>query len=124
MSSWPWYLLAPYAEKARPAGELSLLRRGQRALADGREVPSSAQDVLDRAMLADREHDDRHTVFLGKRERSRIHDLQPAIHGFLMVEPVKALGFGIMFRIRRIDAVDIGGLEYGVALHLGRPQNG
>src|SRR5262249_41182477 len=85
-----------------------------RQRADGREVPSSTQNVLDRAMLADREHDDRHTVFLSKRERGGVHDLQAAIHGFLMVKALKALGLGIMFRIRSIHAIDIGGLENGV----------
>src|SRR5690349_5896136 len=93
-------------------------------LADRRKVPSSAQDVLDRAMLADRKHDDRHTVFLSKRERGRVHDLQAPIHGFLMIEMVETLGRGILLRIRSIDAIDIGCLENGLALHLGGAKNG
>jgi len=107
----------------RPRGDLCSCPPA-RALANGREVPSSAQNVLDRAMPADREYDDRHTVFLGKRERGCVHDPQAAIHGFLMVEAVKAFGLGIVFRIRSIYPIDIGSLENGVTLHLSSPQNG
>src|ERR1700723_612717 len=62
--------------------------RSRKISTDGGEVPFSAQDVLDRALLADREDDDRHTVFLGKRERRRIHDLQAPVQRLLMVEAV------------------------------------
>src|SRR6478752_6293808 len=39
------------------------------ALADGGEMAFPAQHGLDCPPRADREHDDRHTVFPGKRER-------------------------------------------------------
>src|SRR5215470_11203697 len=40
---------------------------------DGR-APLSLQDRLNRSLGMDREHDDRHMVFLGKREGGGVHD--------------------------------------------------
>src|ERR1051326_7947702 len=54
--------------------------------ADSRKVPFAAQDVGNRALLQDRELDDRHAVFLGMRERGCIHDFQALIERFLVVE--------------------------------------
>src|SRR3974377_382016 len=93
-----------------PSSQFLFMGQGGR-LADSRKVSSSAQNAFDRAMFADREHDDRHTVFLGKRERGRVHDLQAAIHGFLMVEAGKRFGLGIVFWIRSMYPIDIGSLE-------------
>src|ERR1700732_2121577 len=59
---------------------------GARALTDRGEVPFSAQNVLDRALLPDRKHDDRNPVFLGKRATRGVHDLQPPVQPLLMVE--------------------------------------
>ena len=73
--------------------------------------------------FADREHDDRHTVFAGKRERGRIHDLQIAVEGLLMARCVITLRLRVLLRIGAIDAVDIGGLENGVASHFGGAQH-
>src|SRR6516225_7733425 len=111
MSSLPWY--PPWHLKpASPPRPCAVAIRRLSALwpptlADGREMAFSTQDGMDRAMLTDREHNDRHTVFLSKRERGCIHDLQPPIHGFLMVEMIKTGGFRIMFGICGIDAVDV-----------------
>src|SRR5579863_9298888 len=73
-----------------------------RTLTDGGEVPFPAQNVLDRAMLPDREHDDRHMIFLGKRERRRIHDFQAPIQRLLMVEMLEPGGFRILLGIGSI----------------------
>src|SRR5277367_3153296 len=106
--SWPppWRL----ARSGRQAGA--------RLLADGGKAPFSAQHLLDRALLPDREYDDRHTVFLGKREGRGIHDLQTLIQGLLMAQPVIALGLRITLRIGGINPIHVGCLEDGAAAHL------
>src|SRR5262247_1414429 len=48
-------------------------------IADGGGAPFAAQHRRDRSFFADREHDDRHTVFLGKREGGGIHHFQVAL---------------------------------------------
>src|ERR1700733_14891546 len=83
--------------------------------ADSGEVTLPAQDSLDRAVLADRENDDRHPVLAGKRERRAIHDLQVAVERLLMVEALVALGLRLALRIGGINPVDVGRLEHGVA---------
>src|SRR5262245_39586060 len=46
---------------------------------DNGRAPLPLQDRLNRSLDVDREHDDRHMVFLGKREGGGIHDFQPAL---------------------------------------------
>ena len=52
------------------------LAREVRLSADDGGAALAAQNRFDRARLLDREHDDRHTVFAGKREGGGIQDLQ------------------------------------------------
>src|ERR1700675_2481276 len=116
MSSWSW----------QPPWRLPRSGRqvGARLLADDGKSPFSAQHLLDRALLPDREYDDRHMVFLGKREGRGVQDLQALIQGLLMAQAIIALVLRVLLRIGGIDAVDIGRLEDSVAGHLGRAQNG
>src|SRR4029077_1000680 len=115
MSWWSW----------QPPWRLprSGLQVSARPLADDGKAPFSAQHLLDRALLPDREYDDRHTVFLGKREGRGIHDLQAFIQGLLMAEAIVALGFRVPLGVGGIDPVDVGGLEHGAAAHLGSAQH-
>src|SRR5580693_7196022 len=85
-------------------GPLLSTALAKRASADNGEVPPPAQDGLDGALFPDREHDDRHTVFPGKREGRRVHDLEVLFQRFLMAETVIALGAGVLFRIGGVDA--------------------
>src|SRR5271168_4777045 len=103
MSSWSWQ--PPW----QPSWRLlrSGLQAGARLLADNGKAPFSAQHLLDRALLPDREYDDRHTVFLGKREGRGIHDLQALIQGLLMAQAVIAFGIRMLLGIGGIDAVDV-----------------
>src|SRR5580658_11369294 len=120
MSSWSWQ--PPWQPPLRRLPRSGPLV-GARLLADDGKAPFSAQHLLDRTLLPDREYDDRHTVFLGKREGRGIHDLQALIQGLLMAQPIIAFGLRVLFRIGGIDAVDVGGLEDGLAAHLGRAQD-
>ena len=62
------------------------------------DAPGAAQDGFDRSRLPDREHDDRHTVFAGKRKRGGIHDLEVALDRLLDgVMRSKRLAFGSFF---------------------------
>src|SRR6476659_11358743 len=74
-------------------------------------APLAAQNGSDRTRLADREHDDRHTIFPGKREGRRVHDLQLAPDRLLMAQAVVTCRARILFGICAIDPVDISGLE-------------
>ena len=71
----------------------------------------------------DREHDDRHTVFPGKREGGGVHDLRSLSIASWWVSRVVALGLGVLLRIGGVDAVDIGGLEHGLGVQLGGAQH-
>src|SRR6202140_304624 len=119
MSSWSWQ--PPW----QPPWRLprSGPQVGARLLADDGKAPFSAQHLFDRAPLPDRKYDDRHTVFLGKREGRGVHDLQALIQGLLMAQAIIALGLRVLLRIGGIDAVDVGGLEDSLAAHLGRAQD-
>src|SRR5262245_14693953 len=63
---------------------------------DQRRAAFATQNRRDRTWHADRKHDDRHTVFPGKREGGGVHDLQIAIERVLMAEPVIAFRFGVL----------------------------
>src|SRR5579864_876802 len=119
MSWWSWQ--PPW----RPPWRLprSGLQVSARPLADDGKAAFSAQHLLDRALLPDREYDDRHTVFLGKREGRGIHDLQAFIQGLLVAQAVVALGLGVPLGVGSINPVHVGGLEHGAAAHLGSAQD-
>src|SRR3981081_2224289 len=76
--------------------------------ADGGRSPFAAQHGLDRAFRTDREHDDRYTVFAGKRKGGGVHDLQVAVDRFLVGEPLVARRLGVEFRGGGVNAADIG----------------
>ena len=73
--------------------------------------------------VADREHDDRHTVFAGKRECGRVHDLVVALDRLRMGQTVEPLGGRVLFRIGAVDAVDIGGLQHRLRADFGGAQD-
>src|ERR1700681_3180191 len=120
MSSLPW---RP-PRSAFAAIIVSHRLSGARGSADGGEMSITAQDGLDGALRPDAKHDDRHTVFPGKREGRRIHDFKVFLQRFLVAEPVVSGGAGIALGIGRIDAVDVSRLENGIAAHFGGAQNG
>src|SRR6478735_7312538 len=74
--------------------------------ADGGRSPFAAQHGLDRALLADREHDDRYTVFAGKRKGGGVHHLEAAVDRLLVGEPLVARRLGVEFRVGAVDAID------------------
>src|SRR6202050_1387087 len=92
---------------------------GRPDLADDGKMTLAAQDVRNCALLQDRKHDDRHAVFLSKREGSGVHDLQPAIKRSLVAKPLIARGRGVALGIGSIDPIHVGCLEDSVAPHLG-----
>src|SRR5215467_10751144 len=79
--------------------------------ADRGRATFPAQHGFDRALLADREHDDRYTVFAGKRKGGGVHHLEVALDRFLVGKSLVAGRLGVLFRVGVVDAVDIGGLE-------------
>ena len=95
----------------------------RRLFADNRGMTLTAQYLLDRSRLADRKHNDRHTVFAGKREGRGIHHFEVLLDGFLMAQALIALGGRVAFGVGAIDAVDIGGLEHRVAFELAGAQD-
>src|SRR5262245_4086684 len=69
-------------------------------LSDNCRVTLAAQNSFDGTFLGNREYDDRHTVFTGKRESRAVHHLQILLERFLMADFVVPLGLGVLFRIR------------------------
>src|SRR5262249_39443363 len=84
----------------------------------------AAQYGFDSALLGNRKHDDRHTVFAGKRESRSVHHLEVLLERLLMTDFVVPLGFRVFLRIGGIDAVDICRLEDGLSLQFCRSQDG
>ena len=84
----------------------------------------AAQDGFDGTLLGDREYDDRHTVFAGKRESRAIHHLQVLLNRFLMADFVVSLGLGVLFRISAVNPVDVRCLEHRLRLQFRRAQHG
>src|SRR5215831_1105198 len=120
-SSSSWAMSVPHASPY----SLSLLAYcGLLWLFDDRIAPAPLHDLGKPAILEDREDQDRDAVFPGQRDRRGIHDLQVAGQYLVIVEPVEAAGFGVAHRIGIIDPVDLGGLEQGVAAHLGGAKGG
>src|SRR2546430_9035435 len=99
-------------------------RGGRHSIADDGGAPFSAQHRRDRSLFADREHDDRHTVFPSKREGGAIHYFQVALERLLVSQAVVALGGSVLLGVRAIDAVDVGGFEHCLSAQLGRAQHG
>src|SRR3954469_7349201 len=73
--------------------------------ADGGRSPFATQHGLDRAFRADRENDDRYTVFAGKRKGGGVHHLEAAVDRLLVSEPLVARRLGVEFRVGAVDAV-------------------
>ena len=67
----------------------------------------------------DRAHDDREPTLAGQGKRRRIHDLQILGDRLVMGQAVESDRSGILFRIRRVDAVDLGGLQNRIAAQFG-----
>src|SRR5437773_5503683 len=89
---------------------------------DARRASLPRKHGGDRARLADREDDDRDTVFPGKREGRGIHYLEIALDRLLVGESIESLRFRVLPRIGAVHAVDIGRLEHRLAVELARPQ--
>src|ERR1700722_6662436 len=81
----------------------SCLRYRAASAADDGRSALSAQHGFDRAARGDREHDDRYTVFAGKRKRCGIHDLEVALDRLVMGQPLES-GRGLVGL--RVGAVD------------------
>src|SRR5580704_3529645 len=88
------------------------------------DMALAEQDGLDRGRARNREDDDRHMVLPGKREGSRVHDLEVAFDRFVVGEPIVAFGARVLLRIGAVDTIDISCLEHGVAAHFGRAKDG
>src|SRR5438270_9122922 len=82
-------------------------------------APFAAQNGRNRTRLADREHNDRHTIFPGKREGRRVHDLEVALDRLVVGQALVTLGLWVQLRVGAVNTVDIGGLQKGVTIHLG-----
>src|SRR6516164_2409426 len=91
--------------------------------ADDGGAPFPAQHRRDCLLFADREHDDRHTIFPGKREGSGIHHFQVALDCFLVGQAVIAFGVLVLLRIGAVDSIDVGRLEYRLGADLCRGQH-
>src|SRR6202140_4784124 len=72
---------------------------GADRLANHGRAAFATQNGLDCALVGDREHNDRHPVFPGKREGGRIHHPQVFLDCFLVAELVVTLGFGVLLGI-------------------------
>src|SRR5712671_5317711 len=70
------------------------IRRASRI--DHRGAALTAEHGLDRSLLPDREHDDRHTIFPGKREGGRVHHFEVLLDRLLMGQAVVSLGFFVL----------------------------
>src|ERR1043166_1361311 len=92
-------------------------------LADDGRASFAAEYRRDRSRFADREHDDRHTVFPGKREGRGIHHFEGALDGLLMGEALEALRLRVLHRIGAVDPVDFGALEHGLGPDFARAQD-
>src|SRR5215472_18510655 len=90
-----------------------------RSTADRGRATFPAQHGFDRALLADREHDDRYTVFAGKRKGGGVHHLEVALDRFLVGKSLVAGRLGVLFRVGAVDAVHIRRLEDGLRVDLG-----
>src|SRR5215467_8201070 len=93
-------------------------------LTDDRCAPFTAQHGLYGALLSDREDNDRHPVFSGKREGGTVHDPEILLDGLLVADFFVTLGFRVFFGVSGVNTVDIGGFEHGLRLQLSRPQHG
>ena len=69
------------------------------------------------ALLIDVEDFDRQALFAAERESSGIHHLEVVPQRLVEGDFVIHRGCRILFRISRIDAVDLGGLENDVGTH-------
>src|ERR1700759_4791346 len=76
--------------------------------ADGGRATLAAQHSLDRALLADREHDDRYSVFGGTPKGGGGHRLEVPVDRVLVGQPLEARRLGIGLGIGTVDAVNIG----------------
>src|SRR5215813_1960214 len=115
MGASPWISAKLAARAALRADPASPADDGRSALA--------AQHGFDRASLADREHDDRYTVFTGKRKGGGVHDLEVTLDRLIVAQPLVALGLGVDLRVGAVDAVDIGRFEHRLRVDLGGPQD-
>src|SRR5215510_3187542 len=88
---------------------------------DNGRAPLPPQDGLYRSFAVDREHDDRHMIFLGKREGGRVHDFQPAIERLPMGQVVIALGIVVLLGVGAVNPIDVCRLQYRAGADLGRP---
>ena len=96
-----------------------MLLSADAASADQGGAALAAQNCRNRTRLADREHNDRHTIFPGKREGRRVHHLQIALDRLLVAQAVVSLGLGVLLGIGTVDAVHVRCLEHGIAVHFG-----
>lgn len=56
-----------------------------------------------------------HFLFTAEHDRVGVHDAQFALDDFVIGQGFVARGFLYQFRIGRVDAVDLGGLEYDIS---------
>src|SRR5262245_7612252 len=102
LSSFRSYVAAAMGASPRMSAELAAraaLRADPALSADDGRSAFAAQHGFDRASLADREHDDRYTVFAGKRKGGGVHDLEAALDRLVVAQPLVALGLGVDLRV-------------------------
>src|SRR5215470_6812370 len=75
---------------------------------DNCRAPLPLQDRLNRSLGVDREHDDRHMIFLGKREGGSIHDFQPALERLPVGQAVITLSGVVLLGISAVNPIDVG----------------
>src|SRR5262245_40019461 len=85
------------------------------SIADNGGAPLPAQHCGNRSFLADREHDDRHTIFPSKREGGGIHHFQVALDRLARRQTVVAHGFLVLLRVGAIDPIDVGRFEHSLS---------
>ena len=61
--------------------------------------------------LEEIKHDDGHLVVQAERERGGIHDAQLFLQTIEIGNLAETLGFGVLFRVAVVNAVDLGGFE-------------
>src|SRR6185437_5959424 len=80
-------------------------------LTDDGRASLAAQHRFYRGFFRDRKHDDRYTIFAGKRESGPVHHPEILFEGLLVAQLFVSLCLGVFLGVGGINAVDIGRLE-------------
>src|SRR5437016_2953505 len=67
----------------------------------------AANHGLDGSLLPDREHNDRHPIFPGKRECGCVQDFEIALNRLLMGQAIITNGIRVFLGIGTVDAIDV-----------------